>query len=124
MLLVYGHLSFNPNWMAGKLCFTSHRQRGHLETAPHLLSLPKDVKLGKYTVLTGNRTPGRRVAVHYTTASPRKLQAFDNTTKHNDNVAVYFVYSKFPGLHVYSMSTRMELFKHDHNKMCIIQNMS
>ena len=48
-------------------------QRGHLETAPHLLSHEKDVKLGKYTVSTGNRTPGRRVAVHYATAAPRKL---------------------------------------------------
>ena len=57
----------------GWLCFTSHRQRGHLETAPHLLSLVKDAKLVKYTVPTGNRTPGHRMAVHYTTAAPRKL---------------------------------------------------
>ena len=35
--------------MVGLLCFTSHRQRGHLETAPpHLLSLAKNVKLGFY----------------------------------------------------------------------------
>ena len=40
---------------------------------PHLLSLAKDEKLGKYTVPTGNRTPGRRVAVHYYTAAPRQL---------------------------------------------------
>ena len=46
-------------------------QRRH----PHLLSLAKDVKLGKYTVPTGNQTPGRRVAVHYATAAPRKLQS-------------------------------------------------
>ena len=31
------------------------------------------MKLGKYTVPTGNRTPGCRVAVHYTTPAPRKL---------------------------------------------------
>ena len=31
--------------LVGWLCLTSHRQRGHLETAPHLLSLAKDVKL-------------------------------------------------------------------------------
>ena len=43
--------------MVGLLCFTSHRQRGH----PNLLSLANDVKLGFYTVPTGNRTPGRRV---------------------------------------------------------------
>ena len=36
------------------VCISSHRQRGHLETAPHLLSLAKDVKLDKYTVPTGN----------------------------------------------------------------------
>ena len=45
-----------------KLCFTSHRQRSHLETAPHLISLAKEVKLGFYTVPTGNRTPGRCMA--------------------------------------------------------------
>ena len=49
------------------LCFTSHRRR------PYLLSLAKDEKLGKYTVPTGNRTPGRRMAVHYSTAAPRQL---------------------------------------------------
>ena len=38
---------------------------------PHLMSLAKDVELGFYTVPTGNRTLGRRVAVHYTTAAPR-----------------------------------------------------
>ena len=57
----------------GWLCFTFHGQQGHLETAPLLLSLAKDLKLGFYTVPTGNRTPGRRVAVHYTTAVPCDL---------------------------------------------------
>ena len=41
--------------------------------ADHLLSLAKDVKLGKYTVPTGIPTPDRRVAVHYATAAPRKF---------------------------------------------------
>ena len=41
-------------WLVVWLCLTSHRQRGHLETAPHLLSLAKDVKLDKCTVSTGN----------------------------------------------------------------------
>ena len=36
---------------------------------PHLLSIAKDVKLGFNTVPTGNRTQGRRMAVHYTTAA-------------------------------------------------------
>ena len=40
---------------------------------PLLLSVAKDVKLGIYTVPIGNRTPGRRVAVHYATAVPHKL---------------------------------------------------
>ena len=39
----------------------------------HLLSLAKDVTLGKYTVPTGNRTPGCRVAFHYATSVPCKL---------------------------------------------------
>ena len=56
------------------LCFTSLQQRGHLETAPPFTHLfAKDVKIGKCAVPTGNRTPGRRVAVHYATAAPRKL---------------------------------------------------
>ena len=42
---------------------------------PHLLSLAKDVKLGKNTVPTGNRTPGHRVAFHYATSAPRKLHS-------------------------------------------------
>ena len=41
------------------LCFTSHQQQGHLETAP---PFTKDVKLGKYTVPTGNWTLGCRMA--------------------------------------------------------------
>ena len=43
----------------------------------HLLSLEKDVKLGFYTFPTRNRTPGRRVAVHYTTTVPRQLPMED-----------------------------------------------
>ena len=60
-------------WLVGWLCLTSHRQRGDLETAPHLLSLAKDVKLVFYTVPSGNRTPGGRVAVHHTTVAPSQL---------------------------------------------------
>ena len=37
------------------------------------MSLAKDAKLGFITDPTGNRTPRLRVAVHYTTAAPRKL---------------------------------------------------
>ena len=44
-----------------------------LRRHPHLLPLAKDVKFGKYTVPTRIRTPGCRVAVHYATATPRKL---------------------------------------------------
>ena len=47
--------------MVGWLCFTSHRQRGHLEKAP-LLFLSNDEKLGKYTVPIGNQTQGCRMA--------------------------------------------------------------
>ena len=36
--------------MVGWLCFTSHQQGGHSESAPDLLSLAKDVKLS-FTLL-------------------------------------------------------------------------
>ena len=49
--------------------------RSFRDGTPHLLSLAKDVKLDKYTVPTGNWTPGRRMAVHYVTAALRKLRA-------------------------------------------------
>ena len=55
------------------LCFTSHRQRGHLETVPPFTVHCEGREARFYTVPTGNRTPGRRVAVHNTTAAPRKL---------------------------------------------------
>ena len=45
---------FRPAQLVGWLCLASHQQRGHLETAPHSLSLAKDMKLGFYTVPTGN----------------------------------------------------------------------
>ena len=66
----------------GWLCVTSHQQRGHLATAPSFTSLAKDVKLGFDTVPTGNRTPGRRVAVHYTIAAPRELNTHTQTHTH------------------------------------------
>ena len=70
------HINFYVQSLYFYVClvlFTSHRQRGYLETAPHLLSLSKNVKPGKYTVPTGIRAPGRRVAVHYATTAPHKL---------------------------------------------------
>ena len=65
-----------------------------LETAP----LAKDEKLGKYTVPTGNRTPGRRVAVHYSTAAPRQLPK-PLSTNHKRIVKIcrrFRIYSKTP----------------------------
>ena len=55
-------------WFVGWLCFTSHRQRGHLETVPPFTVPCEGREARFYTVPTGNRTPGRRVTVHYTTA--------------------------------------------------------
>ena len=52
----------------------------------HLLSLAKDVELGKYTVPTRNRTPGCRVAVHYATAAPRKLHTLKNSQQDDRNI--------------------------------------
>ena len=65
-------------WLVGWSFVTSHRQRGHLETAHHLLSLAKDVKLGFNTVPTG--TLGCRVAIHSTTAAPRQLLSLNEQT--------------------------------------------
>ena len=50
--------------MVGWLCFMSHQQQGHLEKKPSFTVPCMDVKLGKYTIPTGDRTPARRVAVH------------------------------------------------------------
>ena len=61
-------------WLVGWLCFTSHRQRGNLETAPPF-TVPCEghgARLVHRTHL--ERTPGLRVAVHYTTAAPGQLQ--------------------------------------------------
>ena len=61
--------------LVGWLCFTSRRQRGHLETAP-TFTLPCEGHEARFfTVPTENRTPGRCVAVHYTSAAPRQLNS-------------------------------------------------
>ena len=60
------HFVYTKSWLVG--CVLRPIDS---ETAPHLLSLAKDVKLGFYTVPNGNQTPPRRVAVHYVTAAPR-----------------------------------------------------
>ena len=49
----------------GWLCITSHRQRGHLETVPPFTVPCEGSEAPFYTVPIGNRTPSRRVAVHY-----------------------------------------------------------
>ena len=60
------------HWI-GWLCFTSHRQRGHLETAPPF-GVPCEGHEDRfYTVPIGNQTAGRCMAVHKTTAAPRQL---------------------------------------------------
>ena len=56
--------------LVGWLCFTSHRQRDHLEMAPPFTVPCEGCKARLYTVPTGNRTLARRVAVQYTTAAP------------------------------------------------------
>ena len=67
--------------MVGWLCFMSHQQQGHLETTPSFTVPCMDMKLGKYTVPTGNRTLARRIAVHYITVAPRKLQCLNIMVK-------------------------------------------
>ena len=56
--------------LVGWLCCTSHRQRGHLETALPF-TVPWEGRearfyiIGFYTVPTGNQTPGRRMAAQF-----------------------------------------------------------
>ena len=66
---------FNSLKFVGWLCLTSYRKRGHLIliTAPSFTVPCEGREARFYTVPTGNRTPGRCVAVHYTTAAPRQL---------------------------------------------------
>ena len=51
--------------------------RSFRDDTPIYCPFSKDVKLGKYTVPTGDRTSDRRVAVHYATAAPRKLHTME-----------------------------------------------
>ena len=37
--------NYMHGWLVGWLCLTYYRQQGHLETAPNLLFLAKDMKL-------------------------------------------------------------------------------
>ena len=55
------------------LCLPSHQERGHLETAPQFTVSCKGREARFFTAPTGNRTPGRCVAVHYGTNAPRKF---------------------------------------------------
>ena len=45
-------------WLVGWLCLTSHRQGGHLETAPPFTVPCEGHEALLYTVSTGNRNPG------------------------------------------------------------------
>ena len=66
-----GYLSFK----VGCLCFTPHRQRGHLERASPFTVPCEGSEPRFHTVPIVNRTPGRRLAVHYTTAAPHQLHS-------------------------------------------------
>ena len=59
--------------MVGWLCLMSHRQPGHLDTAPPFTVPCEGHEAHFYTVPIENRTLGCRVAVHYTTAAPSQL---------------------------------------------------
>ena len=75
----------------GWLCLPSHRQRGHLETAPPFTVPCKGRKGRFYAVPTGNRTPGRCVVVHYTTDAPRHASSthIKEHDEKNPEVVVY-----------------------------------
>ena len=60
------HSLFMVGWLV--VFYIQSTAKSFRDGTQHLLSLAKDVKLGFYTVPIGNWTPGRRMAVHYTTA--------------------------------------------------------
>ena len=78
-------MHYSPTSKLGYLSFKTRHT--------HLLTLAKDVKLGKYTAPIGNRTPGRRVAVHYATTAPRKLFHNDSMTFLNPLPIKILIYS-------------------------------
>ena len=75
------HINIRRHQLVG--CVLRHIDEVIYRWHPHLLSLAKDVKLGFNTVPTGNRTPGHRVAVHYTTVS--SLPKFNTQLDRHDN---------------------------------------
>ena len=59
--------------LVGWLYLMSHRQRGHLETAPPFI-VPCEEHEAQYLHRSHQESnPGRCMAVHYTTAAPRQL---------------------------------------------------
>ena len=59
--------------MVDWLCFTSHQQQGHLETAPPF-TVPCEGHEARFLHRSHwESNPSRRVAVHYTTATPCQL---------------------------------------------------
>ena len=59
--------------LIGRLCFMSHRQRGHLGMAPPF-TVPCEGHKARFSHSYHRElNPGRRVAVHYTSAAPPKL---------------------------------------------------
>ena len=69
-LLCIGPIICRPihGWLVGWLVvFYIPSTARSFSDGPHLLSVVKDVKLG-FNTIPGNRTPGRRMAVHYTDA--------------------------------------------------------
>ena len=73
--LEYHAVGTRQSWLG----FTSHQQRCHLETAPPFTVPCKGREVRFLHVPTGNRTPGRRMVVHYSTAAPRQLHTLDLT---------------------------------------------
>ena len=73
-----GYLTLSLNLVGCWLCLTSHRQWGHLDTAPPF-TVPcegREAWFLHHSHRDREPTPGRRVPVHYTTAAPRELHNF------------------------------------------------
>ena len=63
------------NWLVGCLCFTSHRQRGHIEMAPPF-TVPCEGREARFLLcshLESNPRPPRGSPLHYRCATPAPL---------------------------------------------------
>ena len=83
---------YHPSWLYGWLCFTSHQQRGHLETAlPFTVPCEgREVRFLHRSHRESNPGPSRGSPLHYHCATPAPLLPSKQMTK---NLRRYYIKS-------------------------------